>query len=107
MSVYEDLKILEKRISEEGYEINRFEIRERKSNYRRNNEGRPAQRAVGRDPLKVFEEWSNLDGEDYFIEVFLSGRHMLDRIIYDSVEETTEYIEFSGKKPSIEELLEE
>lgn len=108
MSIYEDLKILEKRISEEGYEIDRFEIRERIGNYQENKiDGRSSQRAVGRDPINALEEWNTLDGEDYIIEVFLSGRNQLDRIIYDPERETAEYIGFSGNKPSLEELLEE
>lgn len=108
MSIYEDLKTLEKRISEEGYEIDRFEIRERIGNYQRSKiDGRPAQRAVGRDPIKALEEWNTVDGEDYIIEVFLSGRNHLDRILYDPERETAEYIGFSGNDIPVEELLEE
>lgn len=109
MSIYEDLKNLEQKITESGYEIDRFEIRERVESYKPSQlDGRPAQRAVGENILQTLEDWNSIDEENYVIEIFLSGRNNnLDRIIYDSEREEAEYIGFSKKESSIKELLEE
>lgn len=106
MGVYEDLKYLEEKLVSEGYSIDRFEVRERR-NKSSGLKGGTAQRAVGRNPFRVLEDWGSIDGEDYVIEVFLSNPNNLDRVVYDPVSQEADYIGFSDIRSSVEELLEE